>query len=576
MLLLLCLVANFSTDYRNFIASPRSESIFVGLTRGEIRLLDFKDHPEILWFWRNSTECPEADSLLKNSLSGRHFYLSALLRWEARQQDDPERALQKLRLAIHFDSTAVENAVSLISLYARQRRYGRMTELLNLPLLGNLRNQIFFITNVFIGLTLIIFLTGCAYILIKIIFYLPVLSHRLDPLRHTPVKNILPLVIILLPLLVFRHLYVLYAVYGLVLAFIGLRREKNWLRLNIILLAIMFIISFPMSNLTDFLNGRSRTYQLYRIAEFGGDPKIMSGLPEQKELLAYTLKKQGMIDDALSLYEELYFQGHRRFEVLNNLANIYALIEEDARAESLYLQAARFNRPEPYFNLALLKLKNIEYLESSKYMEEARRLGFASLSKSPIDIGPVNRDYYASLLDRHDLKTPLFNPLLFFPLALVFIASFLPARLTPPWLCGICGQPICPGCSVAEDHDALCFECQAKMKNSGGDEDLRDALRRRSNILSQVLTVLLNLILPGTGLIYLGKNFAGLIIVAIAAASWVPLLFRPFFVKPAGWIALPLGHALTLPAVIVLAAAYLLSFLLMLETYAARRRSQEF
>ncbi len=576
MLILLCIFANFSTDYRMFIESPRSESVFVGLTRGDYQLADFSNDPVVLWFWRNSTESPLADSLLKRSITDNYFYLSALLRWEAREQADPQRALEKLRLAVHLDTTAIENVVSLAGLYARQRQYGKLVDLLNFPLFENLRNQVFFITNAFIGLILIVFLSGCVYIIVKMAYYLPVLSHRLDPIRHTPFKNILPLVILLVPILVLRNLLVIYAAYGLILALIGMRREKNWLRFNIIALIVLFIASVPASNFIEFLNGNGQAYQMYRLVNFNGDLEITPGRPEQKELLAYTLKQQGALEEAMSIYEELYYQGNHRLDVLNNLANIYAAVEEDARAESLYLQATRLNRPEPYFNLGLLKLKNIEYLESSKYMEEARQRGFSSLSKTPIDIGPANRDYYALLLDRHEMKGPLVHPLLLVPLLLIFIASLLPIPFPSPLYCSLCGQPVCPGCVTSDDAGAICADCDHKMKTGSGDEDIRDLLQRRGGFLVKVLSVLLNLLMPGAGLIYMGKNFAGLVIVAVSVAAWIPVLFRSFFVKPAGWITLPLGGATNPLAIIVIAGAYVLSFLMILETYAARRRSQEF
>jgi hypothetical protein len=572
MLILLCLFANFSTDYKVFIDSPRRESIFVGLTRGEYRLDDFKDDPVTLWFWRSTTDSPEADSFLKKSLIGQNFYLSALIRWEAKEQTGYDRTLEKLDLAVRLDSSAIENIFSLIALKTRYRKYPGLTELLNLPILNNIRNQVFFITNIFIFLVLAVFLTGLGYICAKTIFYLPVLSHRLDPFRHSSFKNALPFVILLIPALVLRHPFLIYLFYGLILALIMNRREKNWLRLNAVLLIALFALSIPISKFRHFLQGGSQTYELYRMLHFDSAIRINPGTPAEKELLAYALNRQGALEDAMAIYEDLYFRGNRKVEVVNNLANIYAAIDEDARAETLYTYALTMGRPEPYFNLALLKMKNIEYLASSKYMEEARQMGFSSLSKTPIAIGPTTRDFYKILLNNPEKVRPWINPLLVIPIILILLVSFAPLKFEPPFFCRLCGQAVCAACQKEYEDDIICGDCARKLEKTKSTEvadDMRDSLSRRRGILNRLISYLINLAAPGTGLIFRGKNFPGLVILFITAAAWLPILFSDLFVKPAGWIALPMGSTVLWPAVVVTFGAYILSFLIMGEEHAA-------
>ena len=572
MLILFCIFANFSADYQTFFNSPRSESIFVGLTRGEYRLDDFRDDPVTLWYWRSTTESPEADSLLKKSDIGQNFYLSALLRWEAKEQVKYDRTLEKLNLAVRLDSTAIENLFSLIALKVKYRKYQGLGDLVNLPILNSLRTQAFFITNIYLFLLLAVFLAGFGFVCAKTIFYLPVLSHRLDPLKHSPFKNILPFVILLIPALVLRHLFLIYVIYGLILAFIMNRREKNWLRLNTILLIALFALSIPINKFQQFLKGGNRAYDLYRMVYFDSDIRIKPGTAMENEFLAYALKKQGALEEAMSLYEDLYFHGRRKLEVINNLANIYTAFDEDARAETLYTSALAFQKPEPYFNLALLKLKNIEYLESSKYMEEARQLGFSSLSKTPIDIGPTNRDFYGIILNGREKTRPWFKPLLVIPVILILLSSFVPLKLKPPFFCRLCGQPICGACQKGDEEEPICSDCNHKLektKSSEVHEDMRDSLNRRRGLWSRIVSYLINLAAPGTGLIFQGRNFAGLVILFITVAAWLPILVSDQFVKPAGWIALPMGSTFILPAVVITAAAYILSFLIMGEDHAA-------
>jgi hypothetical protein len=572
MLILFCIFANFSADYRTFINSPRSESIFVGLTRGEYRLDDFKDDPVSLWFWRSTTESPEADSLLKRSVIGQNFYLSSLLRWEATEQVGYDRTMEKLGLAVRLDSTAIENLVSLIALKVKYRKYQGLGDILNLPILTSLRTQAFFITNIYLFLVLTVFLTGLAYICAKTIFYLPVLSHRLDPLKHSPFKNILPFVVLMIPALVLRHLFLIYVIYGLILAFIMNRREKNWLRLNAILLIVFFALSIPINKFQQFLKGGNRAYDLYRMVFYDSDLRIKPGTAMENEFLAYALKKQGALDEAMSLYEDLYYHGRRKLEVINNLANIYTAIDEDAKAETLYTSALNYGRPEPYFNLAVLKLKNIEYLESSKYMEDARQMGFSSLSSTPIDIGPTNRDFYEIILSGRETTRPWFKPLFVIPVILILLVSFAPLKLRSPFFCRLCGQPICGGCQKGDEEEPICGDCNHKLektKSSEIQEDMRDSLSRRRGLLNRLVSYLINLAAPGTGLIFRGKNFAGLVILFITAAAWLPILLSNQFMKPTGWIALPMGSAFVLPAVVITVAAYILSFRIMGEEHAA-------
>ena len=79
-----------------------------------------------------------------------------------------------------------------------------------------------------------------------------------------------------------------------------------------------------------------------------------------KELLAYALKQQGKLEEAMSIYENLYYSGNRNVTVVNNLANIYVIYDESARAESLYTKIINEYPETPFAknateNLVLLK-----------------------------------------------------------------------------------------------------------------------------------------------------------------------------------------------------------------------------
>ena len=116
IVLLLCLAAQFSPQYTQFVRSPRSDTIFVRLVRGTYNISDFVDDPVVLWFYRTHVESPEADSLLKKRKLRPNFHLGAALRWEATEADKHQAAAEKLHLAAHFDSSAVETFFSFLTL----------------------------------------------------------------------------------------------------------------------------------------------------------------------------------------------------------------------------------------------------------------------------------------------------------------------------------------------------------------------------------------------------------------------------------------------------------------------------
>lgn len=176
--LLLFLVSQFSTNYQHFVDSPASDSIFVGLTRGDYAISAFADDPVVLWFWRSNSGDAQADSLLRKTHMRRNFYLSAVLRWEAKQTSDYETKVNKLHLATHFDSAAAENFLSFISLAIMRRDLRHIKTAFFLPVFSDFRNQLFAMTNLIILAMAIAFLSGIVYVLVKIVYYLPALSHQ--------------------------------------------------------------------------------------------------------------------------------------------------------------------------------------------------------------------------------------------------------------------------------------------------------------------------------------------------------------------------------------------------------------
>jgi tetratricopeptide (TPR) repeat protein len=572
---LLCFVLQFSTQYKDFVHSPQSVSILNRLTRGEYHISEFADNPVVLWFWRTHSGDPETDSLLYKIPMRKNFYLSAVLRWEAREASNYETASNKLLLATHFDNSVLENFLSFIVLAIKYRNLDHFETAISLPVFADFRNQVFLITNLVLLFFFAIIISGVIYTLVKTIYYLPVLSHRIDPQGHNKIKGLIPFLLLLTPIIVFRNLYLIVICYSLLLAFVLSTREKNWLRIHIIVFLLFSLAPLPLGHFISFLQHRNRSFQLYEMVKYDSDNVVSTNTDKEKELLAYALRQHGKVEEALRLYEDLYHRDYRNAAVLNNLANIYFQMNRVDLAETLYRSAIRSQaRGEIYFNLGLLKLKNIEYSESSYFMDEAKKRNFSSLSNDPIDIEPGNDDFMQITMSETSTYAGIVKRIYFFPILIIFLITFLPVPFEPPFHCNTCGQPICEECLKKIDTEIICNDCFTKFKSAKSGEmesSLRAMVMRQRQRLDKFITYLLNIVIPGAGVIYQGKNFKGFIFVFFVMLGYAPLLFPRLFIKPAGWISLSLSPIFIIIALFIAALSYIYSFAYIRRIYAGRR-----
>jgi hypothetical protein len=219
---------------------------------------------------------------------------------------------------------------------------------------------------------------------------------------------------------------------------------------------------------------------------------------------------------------------------------------------------------EPFFNMGLLKLRSLEYSESSRYMAEARRRGFSSSSTEPLDIMPSTNELYRILLSEKLDFFGTINPIFFFASLAIFVLSFLPYRFPPPFYCTTCGRAICRKCQEAEADEVICKECFAKLKTTENvemEQLLRHSVGNRHLRMKRTIAYLINAIVPGAGLIYLNRNLAGVFVVYVVMLAYAPLLLPQFFVKPAGWVSLQLTSIFVVIAVVVAFFAYVYTFL---------------
>ena len=209
---------------------------------------------------------------------------------------------------------------------------------------------------------------------------------------------------------------------------------------------------------------------------------------------------------------------------------------------------------------------SFEYSESSRFMAEARRRGYSSASSEPVDIMPSTDDYYDVILSESLQFFGLINPIYVFPFVIIFVLTFLPFRFRAPFYCATCGRPICQKCQEQMEDEVMCKECFTKLKSTENIEMealLKHSVGSRMRRYKSMIAYLVNLLLPGAGLIYLGRNFVGLVVVFIVMLSYVPLFFSPLFIKPVGWVSLSTTPFFALVAIVVAFLMYVYSFLAM-------------
>ena len=204
-------------------------------------------------------------------------------------------------------------------------------------------------------------------------------------------------------------------------------------------------------------------------------------------------------------------------------------------------------------------------------MEEARKRGFSSTGKEPVDIKPENSDFYGMVFAQELQPNGIIRIILVLPIIVILILTFLPVKLSPPFSCTSCGRPICKDCLRQVDGETICEDCFTKFKLTKKkelEEDLKKAVGRTRKKIRKVILYAVNIIVPGAGLIYIKKHLAGIIIVSLVMTSYIPLLFPGIFVKPAGWVVLPLSSIFLFIAAPTAILSYIISFLLIREHHA--------
>lgn len=451
--------------------------------------------------------------------------------------------------------TAIDKLLDGIGVYLRNSIY-------TLELLANIA----FLVCISIVFVAAIFFT------IMVIKYLKLVLHDFSDLFpfFVPrlVTSLFGLMLLLLPVIFKASPIIIILIWSAMIA--GYLTSKE--RVAMYGIGLLFILlPFIMNFLGSFILGPSHSgaFELELIRHGYFDEKIMekleklhSDFPSQREIkfaLALIYKKSGRFEDALKIYETIVNDNKYRHAVLNNIGNIYlAMGKIDDAIESYKASIqANPNSAEPHYNFGqALILKDPLGTEGTEEIDRSKDLSPATISyytrifdgknihRRAIDITFKRWDIIKEFFRYSPEKIELFSPVIpavfklrsewsasligFILIAVVLVISLIQNRTQVfSSYCVKCNGVACLRCAGKPSNVKYCIDCLNIYIEKVGDQKLMLKHERRistRNYLRKALLRVLNISLPGTGLIYNGYTFSGVFLLILIMTIFIRLI----------------------------------------------------
>jgi len=338
--------------------------------------------------------------------------------------------------------------------------------------------------------------------------------------------------------------------------------------LGILLIVFPFLLNFYGSFIISAAENGIVEMELVRNGYW--DEKLLNELeklhkanPENKNIkfsLASVYKKSGRLNEAMEIYQDLLRDGYLESYVLTNIGNIHLADGRIDLAINSYREAIGKDESlaEPHYNLGqILVLKDPFGSEGMDELNRARELA------------PELISYYTKIFDGKNIHRRAIDMTIkksyilsdFFKFNPVKIYVFTPAipvflNLKTEWTASLfgfilligtvmmtviqnrfrmfssycikCGGIVCSRCTIQSENPGYCNDC-LKIYIQKSITDQREVYRheRKSKIRQgmeyQVLR-LINIFLPGSGLIYRDYTFSGLFILIIIFSLFFRIL----------------------------------------------------
>lgn len=415
-----------------------------------------------------------------------------------------------------------------------------------LELLGN--------TSIFVFLALILAFT--IFIIIMLIKYLKLMLHDFGDFFPVFVPRfasaLLGITVLLLPFVFHTGAGVILLFWAVILAgYLGNRERAMFYFSGILLILLPFILNFFGSFILSVTENGIIEMEYVRNGYW--DNNILQKLetlsqkdPTNKEIkfsIALIYKKSGNLEKAMEIYRELN-DSYLGLKVKNNLGNIYFALGKIDSALELYQEVIKQNDSisEAHYNLGqLLILKDPLGTEGVDEFNKAKQLSSDLISyftkiydgknfnRRTIDMNLSRRDILRNFFKFSPEKINLFSSAIpqllplrtewntsvlgfgIIILIMVFSALFSKFNLVSSF-CTKCYGVVCPRCTTGIEKLNYCNNCNKAFlqKSVTTEKELKKYERIRTlrkSIRSQLLRII-NIVLPGSGLIY--NDFTGL------------------------------------------------------------------
>jgi tetratricopeptide (TPR) repeat protein len=296
--------------------------------------------------------------------------------------------------------------------------------------------------------------------------------------------------------------------------------------------------------------------------------------------VALQKKREGNYADALEKYQQVQNLEPERSIILNNIGNIYFLMQRHEEAVGFYKQSILKNPEDAasHYNLSLVYRELLRFNEAEQEFEAAERINL-SLIRSYPGMGPMDELFSKATLwkaafsnspskeaDSKKLFEMIMRPLTLetSPYLLLSLAGGVTAmrlalsRKYTATTCTLCGRPICFHCQRRIMDIKTCSTCWRNFKNVKRKSDLHQIKIRRRWITRMARWI--SVPFPGAGHYYFGREVKGFVLQAVYIGVLFAIFFRNgFFRAPTehGEIVGIVGLSLILFMVVIL---YLLVF----------------
>jgi tetratricopeptide (TPR) repeat protein len=423
--------------------------------------------------------------------------------------------------------------------------------------------QDFWFSFYIVGRMVLIFLVGLfgsflIFFVFLLIRYLPLLVHGIQEwvgiVLNRPAIWVLVLTLLLTPLyLGISPIYILFLGLCIVWWFMtgserlisaglvaGLSLSVFWLPVTFSWLTAgqspeLLLLSQVVRSNADATGWVSRVEEQ---SDYGKNWRVLFSVALQK-------KREGNYPDALERYQQLQKLEPDRSIILNNIGNVYFLMQRyDDATKSYKLSIA--NNPSDaasHYNLSLVYRELLRFDDAEQELEAAQRINLSLIRSNP-GTGPIDELFSKANLwkvafsnspskeaDSQKLFGMIMSPLTLeaSPYLMLFVAGGVIAmrlalsRKYTATQCTLCGRPICYHCQRRIMDIKTCSTCWRNFKNVKRKSDLNQIKIRRRRIFR--MARLISIPFPGAGHYYFGREMKGFVIQGI----YIGILFTFFF-----------------------------------------------